>query len=458
MTFFPRGAVVWCVEWSGVRGVQLEKTNLVPTYNTNGVRMIPELELSHGQGSTLYDTKGQAYLDFASGIAVNSLGYGDQGFAQAVASQMLAVQHTSNVFHTRPPLEVAKRLVSLSAASLTHVFLCNSGTEANEAALKFTKLYHARAEPVQKVFACEAAGAPATLCRTHGGVCDCWTSPLSARSSRTTTVAFQGGFHGRSMGSLSVTHKPKIRAPFAPVMTGDVQFVPFNDADALEAVMGEHVSSVILEPIQGEGGVMPARPGFLQRVRELTKAAGALMIVDEVQTVGRTGQLFAHQTYGVQPDIVTVAKGLGGGMPVGATLVSTAVAAAVPPGSHGTTFGGNPAVAAGVLYVLDRMETPGFWEAAKASGRAMREGLLHLAAKHPTVIHAVRTAPGDGLYAGVQLRVSASAIVARAAAHKLFILSAGHDDVLRIAPPLVVTKDEVSAFIATLDTVLSGQQ
>ncbi len=434
--------------------MQIERKYFVPAYNADGVRTLPGLELTRGLGSTVYDKNGVAYLDFASGIAVNSLGYGDEGFAKAVASQLLQLQHTSNVFHSRPPAEVAKRLLGLCAPTLTRVFFCNSGTEANEAALKFAKLYHTRARPQQAKFACDSPRTDPTACKTQDGVCACWVN--GGALTRTKTVAFQGGFHGRSMGSLSVTHKPKIRAPFAPTMTGTIQFVPYNDTLALKSVMDETVSSVIVECIQGEGGVTPARPSFLQAVREECDRVGALLIIDEVQTVGRTGQLFAHQTYGVRPDMVSVAKGLGGGLPVGATLVSEDIAHAVKPGNHGTTFGGNPAVAAGVLYVLDRMAKPGFWEHARASGRVLRQELEALARKHSTIVSAVRTAPGDGLYAGVGLHVSASAIVKKAAEQKLFILSAGHDDTLRIAPPLIVTPDEVRAFASKLDQVFSG--
>jgi len=299
----------------------------------------PDFVLDRGEGVYLFDTAGRRYLDCVAGIAVNALGYGDRDVARAITEQAAGLIHTSNLYHTRPAGELARMLVENSFAD--RVFLSNSGAEANEGALKFARKY----------------------AREHHG------------EGKTMIVAFSGSFHGRTMGAVAVTHREKYRAPFMPVMP-DVRFAPFNNLSSAEAAITDDVCAVIVEPIQGEGGLSVATPEFLRTLRARCDAVGALLIFDEIQCgMGRTGTLWAYEPYGVRPDIMTVAKPLGGGLPIGATLLTQAVADTLHAGEHGTTFGGGPLVAGVAQVVLRKIADPAFLAHVREVGDYFDEAL-----------------------------------------------------------------------------------
>jgi acetylornithine/N-succinyldiaminopimelate aminotransferase len=275
-----------------------------------------DLVVVSGRGSYLFDSEGRKYLDFAAGVGVNGLGYGDRKVVAAIRKQAGQLIHASNLYHTETGAALADRLVSLAFPS--RVFFCNSGTEAMEAAIKFAR----------------RIGKPA---------------------GRTALVAFEGSFHGRTMGSLSLTWTAKYREPFEPLIPG-VRFCAWNDLDAARQAVGEDTAAVVVEPVQGEGGVRPAPPAFLKGLSELCRKRGALLVADEIQCgLGRTGKLFAHQHAGIVPDILTLAKPLGGGLPLGAVLLREELASEIKPGDHGSTFGGNPVALAASMAVIDRL-------------------------------------------------------------------------------------------------------
>jgi len=387
--------------------IQAEANYVVQTY----VR--PPLVFERGAGMYLFDSDGRRYLDFAAGIAVTALGHSDPEWAQAVADQAGKLVHVSNLYHTAPQAALAERLVTHSFAD--RVFFCNSGAEANEAAIKFARKY------------AQAAGAGA----------------------KTQIVAFSGGFHGRTVGALSVTHKAQYREPFAPLMPG-VTFAPFNDADAAAAAINDATCAVIVEPVQGEGGVRPATAEFLQALRALCNRHGALLIFDEVQCgLGRTGRLWAHQAYGVIPDIMTLAKPLAGGLPIGATLVTQAVAAALQPGDHGSTFAAGPLVCRAAQVVFDRVSRPEFLAQVRANGAYLRHRLETLESE------AIVEVRGAGLLLGVELATAVAPIINAARAQGLILINAG-TDVLRIAPPLIVGRAEIDAAVDILATCLAA--
>ncbi len=300
--------------------IQAESKFIVNTY----VR--PDIVFSHGEGCYLYDMSGKRYLDFSSGIAVTALGHSDPQWVAAVADQAGKLVHVSNLYHTEPQTSLARRLVENSFAD--RVYFGNSGTEANEAAIKFARKYASlNAEPGQP---------------------------------RAKIVAFSGGFHGRTLGSLAVTYKSRYREPFAPLMPG-VTFAPYNDLQAVSEAIDGDTCAVIVEPVQGEGGVNPSTMEFLHGLRRLCDEQHALLIFDEVQCgLGRTGKLWAHEDYGVMPDIMTLAKPLAGGLPIGATLVTEKVAAHIEPGDHGSTFAAGPLVCRAAEVVFDRVSNPRF--------------------------------------------------------------------------------------------------
>lgn len=371
----------------------------------------PELVLTHGQGCTLYDSTGRAYLDLTSGIAVVALGHSDPEWAAAVAAGATELTHVSNLYHTRPQVELATLLVQHSFAD--RVFFCNSGAEANEGALKFARKY----------------------AKLHGD------------PHKTQIVAFSGGFHGRTMGALSATYKAAYREPFAPLV-GDITFAPFNDLTAAAEVIGPHTAAVIVEPIQGEGGVHSATPAFLAGLRTLCHQHGALLIFDEVQCgLGRTGQLWAHSAYGVTPDIMTLAKPLANGLPIGAVLVTEAVASAIVPGDHGSTFAGGPLVTRAAQVVLRRVADPNFLADVAAKGQYLTERLKRLESD------AIVTVRGAGLLIGVELNQPVKDIITAARERGVLLLSAG-ENVLRLAPPLVITKAELDTAVEVLDACL----
>ncbi len=367
----------------------------------------------HGLGAMLYDGDGNAYLDFAGGIAVTALGHGDADWAAAVSEQAGKLAHVSNLYHTAPHVALARRLVDRSFAD--RVFFCNSGAEANEAALKFArKVARLRFE----------------------------------RADKSGFVAFSGGFHGRTVGALSVTYKSAYREPFAPLMPG-VRFAPFNDAAAALTAIDADTCAVIVEPVQGEGGVQPATANFLRVLRQACDQHGALLIFDEVQCgLGRTGTLWAHEAYGVTPDIMTLAKPLAGGLPIGATLMTEAVAAALQPGDHGSTFAAGPLVCRAATVVFDRVSQPAFLEAVRRNGDHLRQ---RLEALDDARIVEVR---GAGLLVGVEMRAPVAPLVAGCLARGLVVINAG-TDVLRLAPPLIVTREQIDAAVDTIAAVLA---
>jgi acetylornithine/N-succinyldiaminopimelate aminotransferase len=388
-----------------------------------GVYPFPRLELAHGRGSRVASRDGREYLDFVSGIAVNALGHADAGLRHAVSRQMERLVHVSNLYGNRPAAELASRLIALTGYD--KVFLCNSGAEANEAALKFARL-HARAHG-----------------RTDGII-----------------VAFDGAFHGRTAFALSATATPAYREPFEPLVPG-IRFAPFNDAaafDALvaaEAAAGRPLQAVLIEPVQGEAGARTADAAFLAHLRGATRAAGALLLFDEVQCgVGRSGSFLAAEALGVPADVTILAKGLGGGVPIGAVLLRNDLAALLAAGQHGTTFGGNPVAAAAAGHVLDVVTRPGFLARVRERADELGAGLERLVARHPSL----RRVQGLGLLRAVELADDApfdpAGLVAAARMAGLLLCKGGTRSV-RILPPLVVTTDDIDLALERLDAALT---
>ncbi len=370
---------------------------------------------THGEGCWLVSEEGDRYLDFTSGIAVNALGYGDPDVAAAIRAALDAgVVHTSNLFRTRPAGELAEWLVENSFAD--RVFFCNSGAEATEGALKFARRW-ARAE---------------------------------GHEDRSDVIAFRGSFHGRTMGALAATDRPAYQAPFAPLMPG-VHFASVGDVDGVAKLLaGGTVAAVIIEPVQAEGGVLPVPHAFLEALRTLCDAAGALLVFDEVQVgLGRTGHLWAHEMARVTPDLMTLAKPLAGGLPMGAVLLTERVAAAMQPGDHGTTFGGGPLVAGAALAACRKIGDPEFLAGVRRRSHELANHLGALALSNPRV----RDVRGAGMIWGVEVEGSAAEVVARALEAGLLLCTAG-PDVVRILPPLVVSEAELRRGIDLLDEVL----
>ncbi|WP_331721425.1 acetylornithine transaminase [Streptomyces sp. NBC_00212] len=367
----------------------------------------PRVPLVRGEGTAFWDADGKRYLDFVGGIAVNALGTAHPAVVRAVSEQIGRLGHVSNLFVAPQPVELAERLLQL-AGRPGRVFFCNSGAEANEAAFKIGRL-----------------------------------------TGRRHMVATHGGFHGRTMGALSVTGQSAKRTPFEP-FPEDVTFVEFGDAEALRRVVTERTALVVIEPIQGENGVIVPPPGYLAAAREITRAAGALLAVDEVQTgIGRTGHWFAHRARGIEPDIVTLAKGLGGGLPIGATLAFGTAAQLLGPGSHGTTFGGNPVACAAALAVLDTIAGDDLLHHVERQGEKVRRGIEELA--HP-LVEEVR---GAGLLLGIVLAEPLALQVQQAAEEAGLLVNAVAPEVIRLAPPLILGDDDVAAFLRTLPRVLN---
>ena len=376
-----------------------------------GVFGRPRLTLVRGEGCYVYDADGGRHLDLLGGIAVNSLGHGHPALIEAISRAARELVHVSNFFVTPDQVRLGERLLELSdAPSGSRVFLCNSGTEAVEAVVK-----------------------------------------LSRRTGRTRIVAAEGAFHGRTTGALALTHKEAYRAPFEPLI-GDVTFVPYNDVEALSSAVDETVDAVVLEPIQAEAGVIPASTDYQRAAREVTTAAGALLVLDEIQSgVGRSGLWFAHQADGVRPDVMTLAKGLAGGVPIGAVVTfGDEVSGLLGAGQHGTTFGGNPLACAAALAVLDTIERDGLLEQVKATGQHLVEAVEGLG--HPLV----REVRGAGLLCAIALTRDVSAQVTADLEARGPIVNPVRPDTIRLAPPLVLTTDEVDEFVADLSVVLDG--
>lgn len=370
-----------------------------------------------GEGCKLFDAEGKEYLDMSAGVAVNALGHGDQSWVKAVTEQAANLAHVSNLYHSEPQVKLAKRLVDTSFAD--RIFFVNSGTEANEAAIKFARKY-------QRVKAKEKSE---TRWLKFGQV-----------QPATEFVAFTNSFHGRTIGALALTSKEQYRAPFEPIMPG-VQFVEFGNFQASEkAIQSGRTAAVFVEPVQGEGGIYPAMVSFLRGLRELCNKNNSLLVFDEVQCgLGRTGRLWAHEVYGVQPDMMTVAKPLAGGLPIGAVLVTEAVASAIVPGDHGSTFAGGPLVCHTALAVLDRLQGAGFLESVAAKGHFLRSLLIDKLGTNPHV----KEIRGTGLLVGIELDVSATPLVKAALDNGLLVLTAGKGNIIRLVPPLIISEKEI---------------
>jgi acetylornithine aminotransferase len=376
---------------------------MMPTY-------APPIPLVRGEGCQVWDDDGREYLDLIAGIAVSSLGHNHPAIVEAVTRQVANIAHTSNLFFNEPSVVLAERLVGLLGGD-GRVFFTNSGTEANEAAYK--------------------------LVRRHAG------------PDRPYVVAAERGFHGRTMGSLALTGKAAIREPFGPFQA-NVVFVPYGDVDALKNAVNDSTAAVFLEPMLGEGGVIPAPSGYLRAARELCDATGTALVLDEIQSgVGRTGHWFLHQAEGVKPDVITLAKGLGGGLPIGACVGLGRFGSAFAKSEHGSTFGGNPVSCAAALAVLDTIERDGLLANVTGVGARLADGLQ--AIDHP----ALAGVRGRGLWLALELVGVRSAAVEKASRVRGFLVNAVQPDAVRIAPPLILTPEQADSYVAALPEILS---
>ena len=398
---------------------------LMPNYG------VPPVAISRGAGCRVWDPDGREYLDLIAGIAVSSLGHAHPALVEAVTRQVAQVAHTSNLFLHEREIELAERLLCLLGGNdppqtppapggthpprppLGRVFFANSGTEANEAAIKLVRRCQGPERPV--------------------------------------IVAAEHGFHGRTMGSLALTGKASIREPFGPFGL-TVRFVPFGDAAALRAAVGPDCAAAFLEPALGEGGVVPAPEGYLRAAREACDQAGALLVIDEIQSaIGRTGAWFAHQAEGVRPDVLTLAKGLGGGLPIGACVGFGRCGTGFAKGDHGSTFGGNPVACAAALAVLDTIERDGLLDHVAAVGERLTVGLQ--AVSHP-LMAGVR---GRGLWLAIALTAARAADLEAAARRAGFLVNAVQPDAIRLAPPLVLSPAEADEFLAAWPAILDQE-
>jgi len=367
-----------------------------------------------GQGATLWDEEGNPYTDFLAGIAVCSLGHSHPEVAKTVAEQAATLTHVSNYYYTAPQADLAEKLVTSSFAD--RVFFANSGAEANEAAIKLARRYFNK----------------------------------KGQPHRVKIISMSRSFHGRTMATLSATGQDKIKDGFAPLMDGFIH-IPFNDIDALKANMDDTVCAVMMEPIQGEGGVIPATPEYIKAVRALCDREGVFLIFDEVQTgMGRCGRLFAYEIYGVTPDIMTLAKALANGLPMGAMLATQEAATGFALGSHATTFGGTPLVAAAALKVLSIISQPEFLQDVVEKGQYFKKQLFSLKNSHPRI----KEVRGEGLLVGMEIDEEAGKIVEECL-KKGFIINAIQGNILRFAPPLIISYGEIDALVAVLDSLLA---
>lgn len=368
----------------------------------------PALALASGDGAVVTDVDGNSYVDLLGGLAVNVLGHRHPAIIEAVTQQLSTLGHTSNLYATEPGIALAEQLVAhLGAEAPARVFFCNSGTEANEVAFKLTRL-----------------------------------------TRRTKIVAAQQAFHGRTMGSLALTGQPSKQAPFEP-LPGDVAHIRYGDTDALAAAVDGDTAAVFLEPIMGESGVVVPPAGYLAAARDITARHHALLVLDEVQTgIGRTGAFFAHQHDGITPDVVTLAKGLAGGLPIGACIAVGPAADLLTPGLHGSTFGGNPICAAAGLAVLNVLAADDLVRSAETKGKSLRHGIESLG--HP-MIDQVR---GRGLLQGIVLAAPHAPDVEAAARNAGYLVNAAVPNVIRLAPPLIITESQLDGFVAALPSIL----
>jgi acetylornithine/N-succinyldiaminopimelate aminotransferase len=382
---------------------QLQQRYAASLMNTFGP---PRLVLTKGEGPYVWDAEGTRYLDLLGGIAVNALGHAHPALVSAVTQQLGTLGHVSNFFATQPQVALAERLLALLGLPEGggKVFFTNSGTEANEAAFKLTR-----------------------------------------RTGRTHLVAMEGSFHGRTVGALALTSKQAYREPFEP-LPGEVTFVPYGDADALAAAVTDETAAVVVEPVQGEAGVVIPPEDFLARAREVTAEHGALLWLDEVQSgMGRVGAWFAHAASGIQADVVTLAKGLAGGIPIGAMVAVGESGTLLGPGNHGTTFGGNPVAAAAALAVIETIEKDGLLDNATKVGEVLREGLAH---EHVTEVR------GRGLLVGLDLDAEVAPKVVDVAQQHGVILNATGPQRIRLAPPLILTVEQAEEFLAKWPAIL----
>jgi predicted acetylornithine/succinylornithine family transaminase len=380
-------------------------TSLLPVYER-------DLVMVSGKGARLTDSAGNTYLDFAAGIGVNGLGYGNSKVVSVIKKQASRLIHSSNLYFTEPVSRLADELVKVSFPS--RVFFTNSGTESVEAAIKFARR-------------------------------------IGHESGRTELVAFEGSFHGRTMGALSITWREKYRAPFEPLVPG-VRFCPWNDLAAAKAMIGPRTAGVFIEPVQGEGGIRVAPGDFLHGISDICREAGALFVSDEVQCgLGRTGAMFAFQQAHIRPDIVTLAKPLGAGLPLGAVLLREELAGALHVGDHGSTFGGNPVAAAASLVVMEKLTSNGFLGKVAKKGEMLGRNLRAIQRKYASQIRDVR---GVGLMFGIEFAGPAAPIVAGLRARGILATKAG-ENVLRLLPPLVVKRSEMRSFLVAFDDVLA---
>jgi acetylornithine/N-succinyldiaminopimelate aminotransferase len=385
---------------------------MMPTYGT------PPVAIARGEGCRVWDPDGREYLDLIGGIAVSALGHAHPALVSAVSRQVATLAHSSNLAIHEPGVRLAERLLGLLGGD-GRVFFSNDGAEANEAAFK--------------------------LARRHGRA-------LDPSGHRLDLVAAEGGFHGRTLGALAVTGNPAKREPFAP-LPGPVTFVPYGDAAALDAAVTPRTAALFLEPTLGEGGVVPPPPGYLRAAREACDRTGALLVVDEVQSgVGRTGVWFAHQAEGIRPDVVTLAKGLGGGMPIGACIGLGPAGTLFAKGDHGSTFGGNPVSAAAALAVLETIERDGLLESVRSVGSRLADGLRGI---DSPLVHGVR---GAGLWLALVLARPVAAEVEAAARDAGLLVNAVQPDAVRLAPPLVLSAAEADRAVEGLRAAVDEVQ
>ena len=383
-------------------------------YIMNTYKSFP-LVLEKGKGVYLWDSEGKKYIDFVSGIAVNVLGYGDEKFVEAICEQFYSIHHSSNLYITKPAVELAEILVENS--DFDKVFFCNSGTEAMEAAIK--------------------------LARKYGSI--------NKESNKNGIISMKNSFHGRSLGALSATGQEKYQEGFGPLIPG-MKYADYNDFEDLEAKVDENTCAIILEVIQGEGGVIPGEKEYLEKVRELCTKKDIALIFDEVQTgVGRTGKLFAYQHHGIEPDIIGLAKGLGGGLPIGAMMAKEKFASAFKPGNHASTFGGNPLATTAGVHIMNRLLKGGVLKNAEESGEYLREKLQVLKNKY----NFIKDIRGIGLMLGIEVDVDPKEIINKAMENGLLLVGAG-ESVIRFVPPLIITKNEIDEAIYILDKTLSS--
>lgn len=385
----------------------------------------------HGKGITLWDTEGNEYLDFGAGIAVMGLGYCDEEYTNAVKAQMDKLTHISNLFYNQPSISAGEKLLKVSG--MDKVFFTNSGTEAIEGALKIAKRYHYN-----------------KLHETMGdGFDGCEEKEIDMTGE---IIAMNHSFHGRSLGALSVTGNVHYQAPFAPLIPG-IRFADFNDLDSVKSQITDKTCAIIMETIQGEGGIYPAEEAFLKGVRALCDEHDILLILDEIQCgMGRTGEMFAWQHYGVKPDVMTVAKALGNGVPIGAFLACGKAATAMVPGDHGTTYGGNPLVTAAAGAVLDIFEKRQITDHVKEVGAYLYEKLEELTKKYD-IICGHR---GRGLIQGLEFTVPAGPIVSKALLEEKLVLISAGSHIIRFVPPLIIQKSDVDEMAARLERVLKN--